>query len=473
MTTKKITIKDLCPEDKKKIGDLLKKLSNETEEKEKLRQMLEEDKKLYESKIKSIKDSFVQQPTEFKSESFAQSFIAEPTAATITDIKELRHKFDSVFTTLKKAVKANDTIVSKMNSEYMEEETPKKISPTPIKQDNNNILQSSLMEESMRIMNSNEDKSFISTNANEDLLNVFCGSNRKNSPCPSNIGNRFLSKNSNNKYKEMLGRIREKSKNKDFQERNINLNTYINNNTGSSNMSISNEYQMQYNSKRNQNNEIKTRNVNASSYNSFVPQKTNSINLNFSQNNNNNNFNTFLQTEINDNSTGSNNIQINECNSNQSPTQNQQGNKLLSVMNFLSNQKGVDAMSKLNLSNRKDNNGNNILSTSGSVATSKLEEVVNDNVFNFIFSLENKSNENFVNDVTDNKTDNILNQKEFVAQLEDVEKEIDGLNSIKYSNNKPNQLFHPKKPIQNIKKAKEKDKKVFYEDFKSINSKYI
>ena len=51
MTTKKITIKDLCPEDKKKIGDLLKKLSNETEEKEKLRQMLEEDKKLYESKI--------------------------------------------------------------------------------------------------------------------------------------------------------------------------------------------------------------------------------------------------------------------------------------------------------------------------------------------------------------------------------------------------------------------------------------
>lgn len=464
MTTKKITIKDLCPEDKKKIGDLLKKLSNETEEKEKLRQMLEEDKKLYESKIKSIKDSFVQQPTEFKSESFAQSFIAEPTAATITDIKELRHKFDSVFSTLKKAVKTNDTIVSKMNSEYMEEETPKKISPIPIKQDNNNILQTSLMEESMRIMNNNEDKSFISTNANEDLLNVFCNSNRKNSPCPSNIGNRFLSKN-NNKYKEMLGRIREKSKNKDFQERNTNLNTYISNtnNIGNSNMSISNEYQMQYNSKRKESNDIKTRNVNSPLNNAFVPQKTNSINLNFSQNNN---FNTFLQTENNDNSNGSNNIPVNEYNSNQ----NQQGNELLSVMNFLSNQKSVDAMSKLNLSNRNDNNGNNILSTSGSVATSKLEEVVNDNVFNFIFSLENKSNENLVGTENNN---NILSQNEFVDQIEEVEKEIDGLNSIKYSNNKSNQIFEPKKPIQNTKKVKEKDKKAFYDDFKSINSKYI
>ena len=30
MSSKKITIKDLCPEDKKKIGELLKKLSNET-----------------------------------------------------------------------------------------------------------------------------------------------------------------------------------------------------------------------------------------------------------------------------------------------------------------------------------------------------------------------------------------------------------------------------------------------------------
>ena len=41
-----IRIKDLCPEEKRKIGELLKKLSNETEEKEKLQTMLQEDKKL-------------------------------------------------------------------------------------------------------------------------------------------------------------------------------------------------------------------------------------------------------------------------------------------------------------------------------------------------------------------------------------------------------------------------------------------
>ena len=38
-----IRIKDLCPEEKRKIGELLKKLSNETEEKEKLQTMLQED----------------------------------------------------------------------------------------------------------------------------------------------------------------------------------------------------------------------------------------------------------------------------------------------------------------------------------------------------------------------------------------------------------------------------------------------
>jgi hypothetical protein len=51
---KKITIKDLCPEEKAKIGELLKKLADEKEEKEKLRQLAEEDKKLYKSKIDSL-----------------------------------------------------------------------------------------------------------------------------------------------------------------------------------------------------------------------------------------------------------------------------------------------------------------------------------------------------------------------------------------------------------------------------------
>ena len=56
-----IRIKDLCPEEKRKIGELLKKLSNETEEKEKLQTMLQEDKKLYEEKIKTLETSLLQQ----------------------------------------------------------------------------------------------------------------------------------------------------------------------------------------------------------------------------------------------------------------------------------------------------------------------------------------------------------------------------------------------------------------------------
>ena len=56
-----IRIKDLCPEEKRKIGELLKKLSNETEEKEKLQSMLQEDKKLYEEKIKTLETSLLQQ----------------------------------------------------------------------------------------------------------------------------------------------------------------------------------------------------------------------------------------------------------------------------------------------------------------------------------------------------------------------------------------------------------------------------
>ena len=56
-----IRIKDLCPEEKRKIGELLTKLSNETEEKEKLQNMLQEDKKLCEEKIKNLETSILQQ----------------------------------------------------------------------------------------------------------------------------------------------------------------------------------------------------------------------------------------------------------------------------------------------------------------------------------------------------------------------------------------------------------------------------
>lgn len=51
---KKITIKDLCPEEKARIGELIKKLAEEKEEKENLRIKLENEKKDYESRIESI-----------------------------------------------------------------------------------------------------------------------------------------------------------------------------------------------------------------------------------------------------------------------------------------------------------------------------------------------------------------------------------------------------------------------------------
>ena len=52
--SKKITIKDLCPEEKGKIGELLKKLAKEKEEKELLLKTADEDKKNYENKIDLI-----------------------------------------------------------------------------------------------------------------------------------------------------------------------------------------------------------------------------------------------------------------------------------------------------------------------------------------------------------------------------------------------------------------------------------
>ena len=51
---KNLTIKDLCPEEKAKIGDLLRKLAEEKEEKEKILKSVEEEKKLYESRIDNL-----------------------------------------------------------------------------------------------------------------------------------------------------------------------------------------------------------------------------------------------------------------------------------------------------------------------------------------------------------------------------------------------------------------------------------
>ena len=95
MEEKKIRIKDLCPEEKRKIGELLKKLSSETDEKEKFKKMLDEDKKIYEEKIRSLETSIQQQSmisnyNDFKAESFSQSFIADKNKPTLNDIKVLR-----------------------------------------------------------------------------------------------------------------------------------------------------------------------------------------------------------------------------------------------------------------------------------------------------------------------------------------------------------------------------------------------
>jgi len=53
---KKITIKDLCPEEKGKIGELLKKLAKEKEEKEQLLKAVEEEKQKAEQMESILKE---------------------------------------------------------------------------------------------------------------------------------------------------------------------------------------------------------------------------------------------------------------------------------------------------------------------------------------------------------------------------------------------------------------------------------
>jgi hypothetical protein len=154
-----IRIKDLCPEEKRKIGELLKKLSNETEEKEKLQSMLQEDKKLYEEKIKTLETSLLQQSmmstsnfNDLKPENCRQfsiertpkkpeekiiknklkeKILAEKTnennnsnsnnfnstAATLNDIRNLKVRFNSMFDKIKKANEINDSIIQKVEQE--------------------------------------------------------------------------------------------------------------------------------------------------------------------------------------------------------------------------------------------------------------------------------------------------------------------------------------------------------------------
>lgn len=159
-----IRIKDLCPEEKRKIGELLKKLSNETEEKEKLQNMLQEDKKLYEEKIKNLESSILQQSmmstsnfNDLKTETCRQFSIERSNkkpdnndnnilknklkqkvlndqsnnninvinnnsntnvnTATLNDIRHLKERFNSMFDKIKKANEINDTIIQKVEKE--------------------------------------------------------------------------------------------------------------------------------------------------------------------------------------------------------------------------------------------------------------------------------------------------------------------------------------------------------------------
>lgn len=516
-STKKITIKDLCPEEKKKIGELLKRLSTETEEKNHLQQLLEQDKQFYESQIKTLKESSIlhqkttTDPLEFKSESFAQSFVAAPDkqGATSQDIKFLRNKFDSVYSKLKKAVAINETLINKnCTTDSIDEEIPNTYKPVPIKQDTNvtttgykngNLLTTSLMAEddSMNFGNGNEEKSFISTNANEDLLNGFgmisvnnnnnnvgvynkrnvnCyqfgnslnsnSGNRSNSPAKVNKFN-FGSGNTGSKYKEILGRIREKSQEQNNMRNNNNIS---NNKLGIS--QLTNSYNSNNNninsfriSKNNTNNNNNNNNNNAFISPSSQFQTNNNMNISISKEfqmqfnpiNNNNQSNNMYQPQTIDNINL--NLSINNNNNN-----NTNNNEYMNVINFLNNNKhSVNNFSKLNTSQNDNNTLNNILSTSSSITnTSKLEDACNDNVFNYIFKLEgctatSNSNSNS-NSTKRDKT------KEVSSQMDEIEKE---LNDLQQSNFPLDHTDYDYQPEHHNKRNP------IFNDFKSISSKYI
>ena len=524
-SNKKITIKDLCPEEKKKIGELLKRLSNETEEKKQLQQLLEQDKQFYESQIKTLKESSMihqktsTDPLEFKSESFAQSFVAVPDkqGATSQDIKFLRNKFDSVYSKLKKAVAINETLINKNCSDSIDEEIPNTYKPVPIKQEANiggfkggNLLTTSLMgeDDSMNFGNGNEEKSFISTNANEDLLNGFGmisvsnnsntnnvgvynkrnvnsfqfgtslssnSGNRSNSPARVNKFN-FGSGNAGSKYKEILGRIREKSQEQTMRNTNNNNNIYQSNKLGISqltnsyndnntnnnihsfrtskthhtninnnafvspqfqmsstsnnvNISISKEFQMQFNPTNsqvsaNQHNMCQSSFGNKQTSNTYQPQTVDNINFNLSINNNASNTNT----------------------------------EYMNVINFLnSNKQSANNFSKLNTSQNDNNTLNNILSTSSSITnTSKLEEACNDNMFNYIFKLEGCAIASSGKGTKPDKT------KEVSSQMDEIEKELNDLQQSSFPSEQSDYDYQP-----------EHKRSQLFSDFKSISSKYI
>ena len=264
-----LKIKDLCPEEKRKIGELLKKLSNETEEKEKLQSMLQEDKKLYEEKIKSLETSLLQQSmmstsnfNDLKAENCRQFSIERTkpkfeekiiknklkekniknniniisdnsnninsTTATLNDIRNLKERFNSMYDKIKKANEINDTIIQKVDKENnnINDDELNNISNINIINNRNKNISDEKEEEPEKILppsptkqdsfyndeliinqKNNFDKSFLSNN--EDFLNNL------NSISAINNKNNEINNNDNS-----YSRSKSKSKGKKIKIRN-------------------------------------------------------------------------------------------------------------------------------------------------------------------------------------------------------------------------------------------------------------
>ena len=214
-----IRIKDLCPEEKRKIGELLKKLSNETEEKEKLQNMLQEDKKLYEEKIKNLETSILQQSMmsnsnfndlktetcrqfsiertiknsdENKNDKFIKNKLKQKvsnqqtsnnnnlnivssnnsnsnnfnsTEATLNDIRNLKERFNSMFDKIKKANEINDSILQRAEKENKDNEMNSILNNSDLKTANinfkkniNNIKNNYNLSANKNIFDDNEEE---------------------------------------------------------------------------------------------------------------------------------------------------------------------------------------------------------------------------------------------------------------------------------------------------------------------------
>lgn len=172
---KKVTIRDLCPEEKAKIGDLLRKLADENQEKERLKQIMEEDKKNYENKIDTIlkekeylNTSHFNTSINLKNESFIGDLIPQncekveiinKDSNSKENLKLLREKFDKLHESLKKTAKnqeeylsrysnSNTTTLENQNNtsiSILREEKPLILDCKPIPKENDILLSNSMI----------------------------------------------------------------------------------------------------------------------------------------------------------------------------------------------------------------------------------------------------------------------------------------------------------------------------------------